>query len=347
LEVEVKVTEPSWGGVLDVPKSMEASIQAWVNYAQNMMAAYNLPVDRDEVTVVEYSDGQWGQLRGDNKAVQYALGKIQETEQKALEQGMWNIPEGATFWVPLQSAYYNPPVSGGGYSIPEAPPSEEVGGEGDLENSLTDIIMRAGNLGQDKKVTTIEGYIDARKTNEDEKSKIYTRMDTIISILTSLHEAASYGGAKKFEAGDKGKDSLYRDIMSTIFPGTPDENFGGGGAVKDTWNFLKEKIFGDDTGYAGGRKTAASLVEPGSQVSLAASIQGLTEFLRLSMGGFGAGAKNVVENMPSLPKISLALNTTTTITLDGRTVATAIKPYLLSDITRAISSMGRNSSLLT
>jgi len=52
----------------------------------------------------------------------FVLEDILDTEKKQLE-GMWNIPEGATFWVPLTSAFYSK-GDGGGY--PDLPPIQDT-----------------------------------------------------------------------------------------------------------------------------------------------------------------------------------------------------------------------------
>lgn len=53
------------------------------------------------------------------EALRFAIQDLTDVEKKQLE-GMWNIPEGATVMVPLQSLYYAP--KDGGEGMPELPP---------------------------------------------------------------------------------------------------------------------------------------------------------------------------------------------------------------------------------
>jgi hypothetical protein len=63
------------------------------------------------------------------EALRFAIEDLTEVEKKQLE-GMWNIPEGATVMVPLQSLYYAP-KGGGGLQVPETP-GATFGGAGEL-----------------------------------------------------------------------------------------------------------------------------------------------------------------------------------------------------------------------
>jgi hypothetical protein len=67
------------------------------------------------------------QLYSTNEAMLFTLQDIKETEEKQLE-GMWNIPSGSTFWVPLTSAFYEGQEGAGGFpELPELiPPTEET-----------------------------------------------------------------------------------------------------------------------------------------------------------------------------------------------------------------------------
>jgi hypothetical protein len=60
------------------------------------------------------------------EALRFAIEDLTEVEKKQLE-GMWNIPEGATVMVPLQSLYYAP-KGGGALQVPETP-GATFGGE--------------------------------------------------------------------------------------------------------------------------------------------------------------------------------------------------------------------------
>jgi hypothetical protein len=68
-------------------------------------------------------------LYSTNQAMLFTLQDIKETEEKQLE-GMWNIPSGSRFWVPLTSMFYQEGEGGGYPELPELqalqPPTEQT-----------------------------------------------------------------------------------------------------------------------------------------------------------------------------------------------------------------------------
>jgi hypothetical protein len=98
----------------------------WMEYLarmQGMSAQQYAEEEGYQENLILGPNNVWQKLLTTNEAMSFTLQDILETEKKQLE-GMWNIPSGATFWVPLTSLFYQSQQGGGG--VPELPPLEDV-----------------------------------------------------------------------------------------------------------------------------------------------------------------------------------------------------------------------------
>lgn len=112
----------------DVDPGQFGEIQArnryWVEYLariQGMTSQQYLEQEGYEENLILGPNNVWQKMLTTSEAMNFTLQDILETEKKQLE-GMWNIPEGATFWVPITSLFYQ--NQGGGGGVPELPPLE-------------------------------------------------------------------------------------------------------------------------------------------------------------------------------------------------------------------------------
>jgi len=123
LDIKIEVVQK---GLTDIglPRSQEGLLTQWVNYFTAMFKNWGV-TDETRPQVIIWEDGQWSEMKAGDKAFAMAQEKMNETLTKQLEQGMWNIPEGATWMLPLQSAYYNGPPQGSG--TPLGPPAVTPG----------------------------------------------------------------------------------------------------------------------------------------------------------------------------------------------------------------------------
>lgn len=115
LQEEGKIRSQQNFGIqqLDITSAQGAGLQGQIDYFSQYLTK-NFPQYKqnpEDVGVI-FSDYVTSVLHGDNLAIKLALEKIVDLNQKQLD-GMYNIPEGATFWVPLQAAYYRPKDQGG------------------------------------------------------------------------------------------------------------------------------------------------------------------------------------------------------------------------------------------
>jgi len=72
---------------------------------QGMSAQEYLDMEGEEFNLILGKQNVWERIYSTNQAMMFALQDIKELEEKQLE-GVWNIPSGQTFWVPLQSLFY-------------------------------------------------------------------------------------------------------------------------------------------------------------------------------------------------------------------------------------------------
>lgn len=113
----------------DVDPSRIGEIQArnryWIEYLsrlQGISSEQYLAEEGYQENLILGPNNIWQKILTTNEAMSFTLQDILETEKKQLE-GMWNIPEGATFWVPLTSLFYQD--KGGAPGYPQLPPIDE------------------------------------------------------------------------------------------------------------------------------------------------------------------------------------------------------------------------------
>ena len=139
----------------------------WSNYLAKAQGYQNVqeyqkakPEDFQEFNLVLGENNVLYKMLSTNEAMNFTLEDILDTEKKQLE-GMWNIPEGATFWVPLQSVSKQKEESG---MYPNLPPVQAIAPTTPLDLLLNpaDILLEAGN-------TLLEAGNNLNKPEEETK----------------------------------------------------------------------------------------------------------------------------------------------------------------------------------
>ena len=85
----------------NVEISQKGRLQQAINYYTALLKKYGFNEKNDLITVL-FKDNQVGQLIGSNTALQLALQDLTSVEKKQLD-GLYNLPGGATAFVPLQA----------------------------------------------------------------------------------------------------------------------------------------------------------------------------------------------------------------------------------------------------
>lgn len=376
LTVKVDVEEPGLQET-EVPMSMQPALESWVKYFQDMLRSYGMRIEEGPQVVI-WGDEQWSIVKADQRALQMALAKIQETEQKQLEQGIWNIPEGATVWVPITSLTpANQPQGGGGGWEVEAPPAEKLGPFGtegqlfgeQIGTMASPAYVYVVNQTEGEKLATSLGSVwqgHGEVPRMDKGAKFTQKNITPIGIsakeldkeppktafgrwweelLSSFTEMFKYKFPKKEEIFPK----IFTEEGQVKKPKLPDWLFNPD--LGPTWN---------QGGFKQGNQKLEVVEREDRNISPFAGIENVSKdaqlqtlltnlnntFRGLSLGMTGYRTSGVfstkTDTMPTIPKMSLNLNNTMTLVVDGRTLATVIKPYLIADLTRAITVLGRS-----
>jgi TP901 family phage tail tape measure protein len=105
---------------------LDRLVRYWETYL-NTIPGYAEQAEEQPFSMIFGEENVAHRLVTTQEALRFAIEDLTEVEKKQLE-GMWNIPEGATVMVPLQSLYYAP-KGGGGLQVPDTA-GVDFGGEG-------------------------------------------------------------------------------------------------------------------------------------------------------------------------------------------------------------------------
>lgn len=285
-KLESQKTTPFGIQQLDLTSQEGAGLQGQIDYFSKYLAQeFSQYQQNPEEFGVIFSDYVTDVLHGDNLAVQLALQGLNDKAQKQLD-GQYNIPEGATFWVPLSAAYYRPKNEGGsnGMGTIDTKP---------LDNSANNLDQAAMNLSQ---------------------------------------------------AADLFKESQMRGAQ--IAEGLPGASAGGREANRSALRFPGK--YSDDAyrtdGSAGGSDKGTSFVDTLKNGLLSfframESVPGMDRF-GTQEGKIGGRIPETSVNTASTARLDIRFESTTQLMVDGRVLATIIKPHLASDLLKLEGSQG-------
>jgi TP901 family phage tail tape measure protein len=285
---------------LDITSQQGAGLQGKIDYFSKYLSQ-NFPQYKqnpEDIGVI-YSDYITDVLHGDNLAMKLALEKIVDLNQKQLD-GMYNIPEGATFWVPLTAAYYKPKNEGqGGINMPEV--------KGVEDNTQATQLNTQALMNMTDKWNNADPFLFKRPGNPKEDR--YDKMNEVKEPITKF---APGGLANPMPRYVTNKDERYDKMQTQAPPET---------LIDKLLNGLRSffGIGGDGGGYKGFGK---GLV-PGPLDSGVKGIQQLQ-----------AVAPTVQARM------DLRFENSTQLLVDGRILASVITPYLSSDLIKFEASQG-------
>lgn len=261
-------------------------------------------------------------LHADFRILALLLEKIVDQNQKQLD-GQYNIPEGATFWVPLTAAYYRNTGNNGDTDISKW-----------LSELDTESLDTAGNELQ----AAAQSLMDAAGAQKD-------------AFITD-----AVGGPlvkKPFFAGEYDYPAQ---------PKEPEKPFFSGGMqdVYDTINRLldfepklddKEKVY---QSFRSKEQEYYPTKEPADTGLETSAITSFFNSLREFLTGLGFRSTNVdpakinslpaqtsAQNVPvQQTRLDLKMENTTNLIVDGRVLASIVKPFLANDLIRTEASQG-------
>lgn len=289
---------------LNITSQQGANLQSQIDYFTQYLST-NFPQyeQKPEEFGVIFSDYVTDVLHGDNLAVKLALEKLVEINQKQLD-GQYNIPEGATFWVPLTAAYYRPQSQGGmgDINIPELDTNTTAT---EQNTSALNLLGTAfGNM-----ASQFPTYFASEKglTPIPEELNLKPGQEGINKTFESAGQQLTQQGLELYQKSER--DSTY----------TPQD---GGGFS----NFI-------ETLKAGLSAAFQSLTGP------LGVLQGAVGE-KLGTGSIGARIPDTNVDRTQTTRLDIKFESTTQILLDGRIIATAIKPYLAADLLKLEGSQG-------
>ena len=254
-----------------------------------------------EDTLVATNDEQISKQHVDMKILQYILNQILDTEKKQLE-GVYNLPEGATAWVPLTAAWLAQRPYGGedamglgqGAGFDLKNPSLVQSNEPNILHNLGEKNyvpgMEVGNLISDLEANYIRSGTPTGGLLSGDKQG-YSPVNPLMSSFLPIPEST--------------KQSTPMDYLKQLIP----------------TDFLKELLQLDNLRIPGF----------GSDKS----------FDRLGRGWDGKSSSLQTGQAQGLTtKLDLKLTSTTQLIVDGRVLASIIKPYLASDMLKTNESGG-------
>ena len=296
-----------------------------------------------EDTLIATSDNQISKQHVDMKILQYILQQILDTEKKQL-QGVWNLPEGASFWVPLQSIIDDYKGGGGKGGFPKiTAPDAAYGTSTAVADTVAEVIAKHpttilhGGEGTSKYVGLYprdEGKGRPTLAGTQEMSSIDKLLLYLNKPTTAMPAYKGYG---------RGVEDKVETAMDKLL------EFLKGGA-KTATDPLKDTLPKFDTAidrlleFLGGGKK-----QPSAPTDLLPKLDGTLEklmdfFKNLSpFGKSGSGYDTLgkkTEAAPQVNKVDLNLTTTTNLMVDGRILASIVKPYLAADLLKATQSAG-------
>ena len=286
---------------VDMPyRELQPTVDYYSQYLAQQFPQYQQ--NPEDVGII-FNDYVTDVLHGDNLAIKLALEKILETEQKQLE-GMYNIPEGATFWVPLTAAYYRPKGGDGtGSGLPSV--------EGIPENtSATDANTQA-------------------------------LRDLTAMYQTGEHLKREYGEDGQKGGGDS---PLRRDPQVERFRGTrPDDRYVPMSTRHQyRYEMMNRGVTAANESQTPLQSFVEQLKQGLSQwwsniTSHQAPLSG-----RANVGAGGSvNSRDMTNVAPTVQaRLDLRFENSTQLIVDGRVLANVITPYLASDLIKLEASQG-------
>lgn len=259
----------------------------------------------DQIAIA--NDGVVQPLHADFKILALLLEKIVDQNQKQLD-GQYNIPEGATFWVPLTAAYYR---------------RQNEGGAGDLQ-SMLDSLAVDGNTNATNNNTRALEQLSSVMTNTDRLKLEY--QDTKLKPGESK-PLAGFQNEQRLRAEYQLNEYHTPGGLGNPMPRTQEQQ----GGVSPTFMQTLE---------SGLRQALMNLVlnfKPYGQGIGAGSLSTGEPSGQGSVGG-----RSMTNNAPVVPPTRLDLKFSSNINLmvDGRILAQTLQSYMASELLRTEQTQG-------
>ncbi len=286
---------------VDISSKEAGNLQGTVDYFSNYLSQ-NFPQyeqNPEDVGII-FNDYVTSVLHGDNLAIKLALEKLVDLGQKQLD-GMYNIPEGATFWVPLTAAYYRPKdqdsLAGG---LGEGTGVDSTA----LDSSASQLSLAAATL-QDAGLSLLQST--SFFSGQLDTESVAQKKDGFFAGKYSAEDVL-----EKYQF-NKQKDRQYDHLMRE-YSGVPES------ADSRSRESISRPVGGELPGASG------------------AIMNIINNLLQKLTGGFSSQAPTQQTSPQVSARLDLRVDNNTQLMVDGRVLASVISPYLASDMLRLENS---------
>lgn len=282
------------------------------------------PEDFQEFNFI-LKDNKFQKITSTAEAIQFVLQDILDTEKKQLE-GQWNIPEGATFWVPLTSLFNN-----GNKNLPGLPGTQEA-----TTPANKDIL---GVEFFDPILDALPGILDLTSQAADKLSNAGDNLIKGTAVMTTWSDVGvSKGGETPYS---RQRDALQE--MDYLLKGSLKRL----GVLAEQYNYIApitktENPWMDAGARFGSGKTEAPQAT-GFWESLKNFFNNIGKSSLRTGGGLGAGdtlstyrqtssVVNVTITEPKSFTVESTLNAT--VQMDGAVIGRLVKRYLQRELSK-------------
>jgi TP901 family phage tail tape measure protein len=306
---------------VDLESSRLGELQGLISYFTNYLST-NFPQyqqNPEDVGVI-FNDYVTAVLHGDNLAIKLALEKLVDLNQKQLD-GMYNIPEGATFWVPLTAAYYKPKNEGGGL------PGGNI--EGVPENTTA----------TERNTTAVQNMTTALQNRKEDMVEQWQSRHFGEGLTRGQQADAArlQGLANKYnqEKSREAEAARYTGLAG-LYGYNPDKT---GQLTKDTSELPEVSLITQL--FQSLQTWLQGMMAP--QPPLAGRANMRADTVGDAGGGyrgFTSQAAAAQVNPQVNARLELQLENTTQLVVDGRILASVLSPYLAQEMIRLESAQG-------
>jgi hypothetical protein len=282
---------------------VEAANRYWVNYLANIKGMTSQQYIQEEgidMNLILGDKNVFQKILTTNEAMNFVLQDILDTEKKQLE-GMWNIPEGGTFWVPLTSLFYQQ----GQNSYPALP-------------EVQDTRTGAG-------ATAVEDYLaenalpttsTSRQLVEQDAGQLHSLLMQELIAMQAKPKATSTGGLSGMGGVHVAED------RASILPIASEER-------SSFMEFL-------ETVGAKFSNLLDSLYPPTTTSATSRSKGAYYDKADLGGGKINTQSLNINVNVPEPSQIKVESMVTANLYLDGRVISTIVKRELSRELSRIV-----------
>jgi len=279
---------------------VEAANRYWVNYLANIKGMTSQQYIQEEgidMNLILGDKNVFQKILTTNEAMNFVLQDILDTEKKQLE-GMWNLPEGGTFWVPITSLFYQKGQNS--YpALPEIQDTRKGTGTAAIEEYLTENAIPASTT--------------ANKFVEQDVGQLH-------SLL--MQELISMQAKPKATSGVGMGDVHVAESRAATLP-LPEE---GGGGFMEFLETLGSKF-----------TSLLERLSPPTTTTTTPSRSKGAYFDKVDLGGGKVGqALSINVNIPEPSQIKVESTVSANLYLDGKIISTIVRRELSRELSRIV-----------